>query len=148
MSILGHGRGRDLNLSLDLATAGWNIGRPSGGGDAVQEEVSSPLVREASVLLHRAVQAIGEAKEHKVRRERVVWTDALIGDEQLLRDKLRDTVAAIAGLERAKGMPPEKVLMLLKGLVLDADAEKLDVGAARSLTDDVVRWGIEAYYAA
>ena len=114
----------------------------------MQEEVSSPLVREASVLLHRAVQAIGEAKEHKTRRERVVWTDALIGDEQLLRDKLRDTVAAIAGLERAKGMPPEKVLMLLKGLVLDADAEKLDVGAARSLTDDVVRWGIEAYYAA
>lgn len=114
----------------------------------MQEEVSSPLVREASVLLHRAVQAIGEAKEHKVRRERVVWTDSLIGDEQLLRDKLRDTVAAIAGLERAKGMPPEKVLMLLKGLVLDADAEKLDVGAARSLTDDVVRWGIEAYYAA
>jgi len=114
----------------------------------VQEEVSSPLVREASVLLHRAVQAIGEAREHKQRRERVVWTDSLIGDQQVLRDKLRDTVAAIAGLERAKGMPPEKVLMLLKGLVLDADAEKLDAGAARSLTDDVVRWGIEAYYAA
>lgn len=114
----------------------------------MQQEVSSPLVREASVLLHRAVQAIGEAREHKRRSERVVWTDSLIGDEQMLRDKLRDTVAAIAGLERAKGMPPEKVLMLLKGLVLDADAEKLDASEARSLTDDVVRWGIEAYYAA
>lgn len=115
----------------------------------MQENGSSlPLVREAADLLHRAVQVIGEAKEQKVGRERVVWTDALIGDEQLLRDKLRDTVAAIAGLERAKGMPPEKVLMLLKGLVIDADAETLDVGEARSLTNDVVRWGIEAYYAA
>ena len=114
----------------------------------MEEEVSSPLVREASVLLHRAVLAIGEGKEHKRRSERVVWTDSLIGDEQLLRDKLRDTVTAIAGLERAKGVPPEKVLMLLKGLVIDADAEKLDAGEARSLTDDVVRWGIEAYYAA
>ena len=114
----------------------------------MEEEVSSPLVREASNLLHRAVQAMGEAKEHKAVRERLVWTDSLIGDEQVLRDKLRDTVAAIAGLERAKGVPPEKVLMLLKGLVIDADAEKLDVGEVRSLTNDVVRWGIEAYYAA
>ena len=114
----------------------------------MQEEVSSPLVREASVLLHRAVQAIGEAKEHKRRSERVVWSDSLFGDEQILRDRLRDTVSAIAGLERAKGMPPEKVLMLLKGLIVDAEAEKLDAGEARSLTDDVVRWGIEAYYAA
>jgi hypothetical protein len=125
-----------------------DIGAPSGGGGAVEEEISSPLVREASVLLHRAVRAIGEGKDYKRRTERVVWTDSLIGDEQYLRDKLRDTVTAIAGLERAKGVPPEKVLMLLKGLVLDADAEKLDVCEVRSLTDDIVRWGIEAYYAA
>ena len=115
----------------------------------MQEDGSSqPLVREASALIHRAVQAIGEAKEHKPVRERVVWSDTLIGDEMLLRDKLRDTVAAIAGLERARGVPPEKVLMLLKGLVIDADAERLDAGDVRSLTNDVVRWGIEAYYAA
>ena len=115
----------------------------------MQEDGSSlPLVREATDLLHRAVQVIGESKEHKPGRERVVWSDALIGDEQRLRDKLRDTVAAIAGMERAKGVPPEKVLMLLKGLVIDAETEKLDVVEARSLTNDVVRWGIEAYYAA
>ena len=115
----------------------------------MQEDGSSlPLVREATDLLHRAVQAIGEAKELKPARERVVWTDSLIGEEQLLRDKLRDTVSAIAGLERAKGVPPEKVLMLLKGLVIDADAEKLDAPEARSLTNDIVKWGIEAYYAA
>ena len=115
----------------------------------MQEDGSSiPLVREATDLIHRAVLAIGESREHKPGRERVVWSDTLIGDEILLRDKLRDTVAAIAGLERSKGVPPEKVLMLLKGLVIDADAERLDAGEVRSLTNDVVRWGIEAYYAA
>jgi hypothetical protein len=122
----------------------------------MEDTNSSPLVLDARALLHRAVEAIAGAKNHNVRsrellsesRERVVWSDSLIGESMVLRDRLHDTVSALAGLERAKGVPPEKVLMLLKGLIVDADAEKLDAVDARSLTDDVVRWGIEAYYAA
>jgi hypothetical protein len=120
------------------------------------EDAHSPLVHDARALLHRAVEAIAVAKDSKVRihemlsksEERLVWSDALIGESMVIRDRLHDTVSALAGLERAKGVPPEKVLMLLKGLIIDADAEKLDAVDARSLTDDVVRWGIEAYYAA
>jgi hypothetical protein len=122
---------------------------------APMEEPRSPLAHEAHALIHRAVQAITEAKHHGVRpydpmgpsRERVVWSDSLIGDSLVIRDHLREAVAAIAGLERAKGAPPEKVLKLLKELV-EADVDQLDLGDARSLTDDIVRWGIEAYYAA
>lgn len=119
------------------------------------EEHQSPLAVEAHTLIQHAVSAITAAKQQGVRaqdllgpsRERMVWSDSLIGDSMVIRDRLREAVTAIAGLERAKGAPPEKVLKLLKELVV-ADADQLDVGDARSLTDDIVRWGIEAYYAA
>ena len=108
------------------------------------------------MLLTRVVDAIAEAKTQRQRseellsqsQERITWSDTLLGQSISVRDRLRDTVAALATLERTKGVPPEKMLMLLKGIVLDAEGEKLDAADARSLMDDVVRWGIEAYYAA
>jgi hypothetical protein len=120
------------------------------------EDPRSPLVRDARALLHRAVDAIAEAKvnNHRSREllvssmERVVWSDHLIGESVRIRDLLHDTVSALAVLERAKGVTPERMLVLLKGLVVDAEAEKLEPVMARSLTDDIVRWGIEAYFAA
>jgi hypothetical protein len=120
----------------------------------IAEDPRSPLVRDARALLHRAVEAVAKANvnHHHTREllsqsmERVIWSDHLIGESARIRDLLRDTVSALAILERAKGMSPERVLVLLKGLVVDAEAEKLEPVMARSLTDDVVRWGIEAYY--
>lgn len=120
------------------------------------DDPRSPLVRDARALLHRVVEAIAEAKTHNVRsrilleesRERLVWSDCLIGETALVRDRLHDTVWALAGMERAKGVAPEKMLVLLKGLIVDADHDRLSALDARSLMDDVVRWGIEAYYAA
>lgn len=120
------------------------------------DEFRSPLARDAQALLARVVDAIAETKAQRAHsmellsqsRERVTWSDTLVGRSLTVRDRLRDTVSALASLERAKGVPPEKMLMLLKGIVIDAEAEKLDAAEARSLMDDVVRWGIEAYYAA
>jgi hypothetical protein len=120
------------------------------------EDPRSPLVLETRVLLHRVVEAIAEAKTHNGRtripveapRERLVWSDCLIGESATMRDRLQDTVAALAGIERAKGVSPEKMLVLLKELIIDADRDKLSAMDARSLMDDVVRWGIEGYYAA
>jgi hypothetical protein len=116
----------------------------------------SMLFRDARILVRQAVHALAEATTQKARsaelvsfsRERLVWSDVIIGESLLLRDRLRDAVSGIAGLERAKGVPPEQVLQLLKSLVIDAHAGGLQVGEAQSLTDDIVRWGIEAYYAA
>lgn len=120
------------------------------------DEFRSPLARDARMLLTRVVDAIAEAKTQRQRseellsqsQERITWSDTLLGRSISVRDRLRDTVAALATLERTKGVPPEKMLMLLKGIVLDAEGEKLDAADARSLMDDVVRWGIQAYYAA
>lgn len=120
------------------------------------DEFRPPLARDAQALLVRVVDAIAKSKESRARtrellnqsEERVMWSDTLVGKSVAIRDRLRDTVVALATLERAKGVPPEKMLTLLKGIVIDAEADKLDAADARSLMDDVVRWGIEAYYAA
>jgi hypothetical protein len=50
--------------------------------------------------------------------------------------------------ERASGAPPEQVVILLKELVIDAEAERLAGSEARSLMSAIVRWGIESYSAA
>jgi|SRR5581483_1299702 len=119
-------------------------------------EFRSPLARDARTLLIRVVDRVARAKAQHARslesldesRERVLWSDQLVGRSVAIRDRLRDSVAALAASERAKGVPPEKMLIELKSMVLDVEDDKLDVALARSLMDDVVRWGIEAYYAA
>lgn len=103
----------------------------------------------------RTVEVITEAKTHNRRGrelvnksiEHVVWSDYLMGESRLIADQLHSAVDRVATAERENGAPPEKVVMLLKGLVTDAKADQLGADA-RSLVEDVVRWGIESYYAA
>lgn len=80
-------------------------------------------------------------------QERITWADYLVGESERIIAGLRDAVTAFAQAERGKGEPPEKVVAFLKKLTVDA-GESLEASEARSLVDDVVRWGIEAYYAA
>lgn len=116
----------------------------------------SPLDEVASALLRQAVAAIANSRTQTLRaqallnesHEILVWTDHSVGESRQLREQLRNAVAAIAGRERKKGAPPEKVVTLLKGLTLNASADQLESCDTRSLIEDVVRWGIEAYYAA
>jgi len=115
----------------------------------------SRVVLDTRTLLHRTVEAIAQAKAHQRRGdelvfkalEHVVWSDYLLGESRLIADQLHAAVGRIAAIERANGAPPEKVLTLLKSMIIDANADKLGADA-RSLVDDVVRWGIESYYAA
>ena len=113
------------------------------------------MVVDARALLSRTVEVIAEAKTHTRRSrelvhksiEHVVWSDYLMGESQIMADQLHTVVDRIVTAERDNGARPEQVLMLLKGMVADAKAEKLGADA-RSLVEDVVRWGIESYYAA
>lgn len=110
----------------------------------------------ARALLRRAVAVIAESEAQHRRgvhlvaqsRERVIWTDQLIGESQRLRDELREAVVAVAQFERTNGGSPEHMLVVLKALVFEADGRRLEGRDTQLLLDDVVHWGIEAYYAA
>lgn len=65
-----------------------------------------------------------------------------------LLEQLRDAVTAVARLERSNAAPPETVIVLLEQLVNEADVEWPHLADPRALIREVVRWGVEAYYAA
>ena len=67
----------------------------------------------------------------------------------LHREALREAVTRYVLRLKWTGVPPERVLVLVKTLVADtarsADPPLHEAGA---LTHDVVRWSLDAYYAA
>lgn len=115
-----------------------------------------PLVLEARALIASAIQVIREARERKgsstgtlrASLDHVAWSDHLVGESRLVVDRLRQVITTVAVSERVNGAPPERVIALLKRLVGEADTKRIDSQLARSLTEDIVRWGIEGYYAA
>jgi hypothetical protein len=62
-----------------------------------------------------------------------------------LWQELERTIVYVAQGERFSGKPPEHMLVLLKQLV---DESGMDRDLRREIETDVLRWGIDAYYAA
>jgi hypothetical protein len=60
--------------------------------------------------------------------------------------RLPEAVTALAIAARTTGMPPERLLVLLKDIVADRQLLTVSPWWRGILTDRVVRWGIEAYY--
>lgn len=118
-------------------------------------DASVPLVRDASSLFAIAVEVMAESHTTGARaRELVGQVHArlaerrdLVDESRTLRGRLKNAVEALAHQQRMAGAPPEKMICLLKDLVFEAKIEK-HYELRRSLMSDVVRWGIEAYYAA
>ena len=65
-----------------------------------------------------------------------------------LREQLRATVVAYVRQLKADGLPPERVLVLVKAAVLEATPPEFERGEARALMEEAVRWSVEAYYEA
>jgi hypothetical protein len=63
-----------------------------------------------------------------------------------LREPVRDAVMAFARAERAAGKPPEHVVIVLKKAATDAYYRATGPIDARRLREDIVRWGIDAYF--
>lgn len=63
------------------------------------------------------------------------------------REALRDSVRAYARQLRAEAVPPQRMLVLVKGEVAAAAPGACDGDDRRTLLEDVVRWSIDAYYA-
>jgi hypothetical protein len=107
----------------------------------------------ATDLIRRTISAIAESHDARVdgrvQQERL----AIVYDRSLelqtevgaVCDRLRDWTQAFARAQRAAGAPPEQVVVELKTIV-DGVPAASDV--LRDIERDVVRWGIEAYYAA
>jgi hypothetical protein len=89
-------------------------------------------------LLAQAAELVGAAR--RGRRD----SEALRGE---LGTHLRASVTGYVGALRADGVPAERVVVAVKGIVREATPPRLDVHDARALMDEVVRWSIEAYYA-
>jgi hypothetical protein len=65
---------------------------------------------------------------------------------QALRDQLRDSVASYAHVLRAADTMPERVVVLVKSAVVESGP--LRDHDHRAVLEDVVRWAVDAYYAA
>jgi cytochrome c-type biogenesis protein CcmH/NrfG len=64
-----------------------------------------------------------------------------------LREPARTAVIAFARAERAAGASPERVVILLKKAAGDAYYRASGSLDTRRLREDIVRWGIDAYFA-
>jgi hypothetical protein len=84
-------------------------------------------LREHVAALHETLAAAREDREYDTAR-------------------LRAAVAAVATAARAEQIPPERLVILLKGLTSGPAVRHVSYWWLRVLTDRFVRWGIEAYY--
>lgn len=104
-----------------------------------------PLSRESHELIARVTALIEAARAGSDRskrlvpcsQERVLWASGLIRE----REALHDAVDAFARKARDSGLPPEHMLVLLKGAMRDP-------GLAQTTKEVMVRWSVCAYYAA
>lgn len=121
---------------------------------AAPDEFLSPLTREARALIARVAETLGEpsVRERREvaqpgeRQRRLVTSEEGVHDALLLRTLLHDTVCALAHEHRQLGVPPERMLVLLKEMVSDVHS---DVDPeTRALINDIVSWSVEAYFAA
>jgi hypothetical protein len=136
--------------AADQDGAGHAGRRPNRADDS-----RAPAVRAVRAVLERTIRAVAEAEALGLRYEAAreearalsSWSTQLKGESAMLRVQLRELTSALARSERAHGAPPERVLILLKGIVEEAGGGELPAVVANSLQADVVRWGIEGYYA-
>ncbi len=90
---------------------------------------------ESRSLLARAAELVGGSQRQRT-------------ESAALRAELQASVAAYVRTLRSGGLAAERVVVLVKNVVRESTSEMLDVGEARDLMEEVVRWSIEVYYAA
>jgi len=97
-----------------------------------------PAPRSSAVLRARARSLLeGEAPPAPSGRR----------DGPAARRDARAAVTTFAEQLRTDGAPPERMLVVLKAAVRDSAPGMLDPHQLHALTEDVVRWSIEAFYA-
>jgi hypothetical protein len=127
----------------------------SGGGTRDSQPGSAAPAAALHETLARLATAIASTRERQRRgplfRDRA---QPILGavthrrqDGAIPKGEARAAVDAFAARLRADGVPPERMLVLVKAAVRDSAPGVLDQAQLHALTEDVVRWSIEAYYA-
>lgn len=110
--------------------------------------------------LDRVSHLLADAHSQRTRADALPSrTDAVLSTSQravresealrtALRLALRDSVTAYVRRLHDEQVPPERMLVLVKEAVREATPAGTDVLEGRELMESVVRWSIEAYYAA
>jgi hypothetical protein len=114
---------------------------------------SRPHIRQTLARAQSSVQIAGERVA--TRRSLLARTTALVSGATSpvqastpLRAELRASVTAYVRHLRDDGVPPERMLVLVKTAMRESTPSELDSQEARTLLEDVVRWSVDAYYAA
>jgi hypothetical protein len=113
---------------------------------AVPDDVRRAIARLA------ASEATSRAREDRRLARRALRATptslrAVSDDDEDVRREARAVVAAFAAALRERGVPPQRMLVLLKDTAREGCLGVADGAGAQTLTDDVVRWCIDAYYA-
>jgi len=106
--------------------------------------------------IERSRSAIKSARQRAATsRSLLARSEALLGSSAILvqaslaiRAELRASVTAYVRHLRTDGVPPERMLVLVKSAVREVTPPELDAVEARELMEDVVRWSVDAYYQA
>lgn len=120
--------------------------------DTVASRESEEKRRALMQRLAAASVAAREATERyvEIRREcelTVEKTREMLAASDELRAHLRTVVSSYVSLLRRDGVPPERMLVLVKNAVESAHAD-LDARGRRAIMDEMVRWAVDAYFAA
>jgi hypothetical protein len=96
----------------------------------------------AADALQRLSEAMARAGRHR--------PDGAAFDDDFVETycQLRAKTEALSRAERHAGDPPEVAVKMLKSLFVDSDTTELAPDAIVVVERDVVRWGIDAYFAA
>jgi hypothetical protein len=117
-------------------------------GEQARRAVRETLLRVRQVLIEsdvrpvRATQIFADA--HLALAESQRASEAT----RALHDQLHASVSAYAHVLRTLGVPPERMLVLVKSCVEETTLSTLEPADVRDLMARAVRWGIEGYYAA
>ena len=111
---------------------------------------ASHAIHEAHATAQNAVQARAAAKDGMMA---ALETHAFVQVELDAMKKLETDVRRFANALRAQGMPPEVAVRRLKATVdpvvyAPREHDAADVEWRRGVAGDVLRWFVEAYYAA
>ncbi len=129
---------------------------PTGAHAPVELEAGRfPAVPDGVTALTSAVHdsavraAVALGRVHAVARIPALLDvrDPLTLELTVARDALCDAVGALAACLRRDGLPPQRMLVLVKDAVRTVSPLPAEALAAREIMSDAVRCGIAAYYA-